>query len=58
MDQGVQCLGTHLALILVATHLSNHSGQYPHILTGPAEASDDIVLKIISNVVGLGKSCG
>lgn len=26
--------------------------------TGPAEASDDIVLKIISDDVGLGKSCG
>lgn len=26
--------------------------------TGPAEASDDIVLKKISDDVGLGKSCG
>lgn len=32
MDQGNKYLGPRLALILVATHLSNHSGQYPHIL--------------------------
>ena len=52
--QGAKQPGICLVLILVAPHLSNHSGQY--LYAGPAEASDDLVLYIIFCNAGLGKS--
>jgi len=51
----VKCLGTRLARIWAATRLSDHSGQYLHLL-GQQQQVMNLVLEIRSCDVGLGKS--